>query len=36
MKVWRQEDWVDSLSAEEPMREPAKADSQDEAKKARE
>ncbi len=36
MKVWRQEDWVDSQSALGPIEEPAKADGPEEAKKARE
>ena len=36
MKVWRQEDWADSLSASEPTEEPIRADGSEEAKKARE
>ena len=36
MKVWRQEDWVESRSMAEPHEEAAKANDPDEAKKARE
>ena len=36
MKVWRQEDWADSLSASEPTEEPIRADGSEEAERARE